>query len=383
MSKKIIGLILAVIMMFTSAVPALADDTIDPDVQAFYDACVALQTAVDGDSVDAINEAFATFEGMELGSLNFDDDQLEDLEILFGEDYEDKALELLEDIIIAGAVAAIDEVEKAYLADKNVKTAVEYMELYESFYDPEYADEEFNAIIERFFPDMDTVYADAKANGPSEEAKNLYDAYNELILAFEMGMADELELIIDDATAAVEAAAEMDDAKKAEVATLLEMEFDEVIADMQSDLDIADKLLEINEVYNAYYEESTEETAQNLVDVYEDIYVNADDELLENIDWFFMDLTDLYDEATALLEAEEDDKNDNKNDDKNDNKNTNSDKKDNNKTPATDSGDKKESNKVGKSPKTGDNTHAVAVVMFLMSGAVITLLLANAKKIKE
>ena len=370
MRKKLVGIILAVVMCITSVIPAVADD-IDPTAQAFYDACVNLETAIAGSSVDEVKTAYEAFEVLS-EIEEWSDAQLEDLNTLFGMDMEEKIYDILSDIISAAVIIATDEVYDAYVADKNVKTALDFVQTYDSLFgeDGMASEGESKDMMYRFFPEIDTVYADALTNAPSDEATAVYEAITSLEESFEFESIEMVEETIDTYSDVFESLDSLDDAVKAEVAALLEADYDDVVENVNTLLDVAAKLSEINETYNTFLDEYTAEAAQAYVDMYDALYADGADEALQTYaEAFFYDLEDVYEEAKIVLD-EEDDNNKNNNDNKNNNKkDDDSDKK------STDT-----THKVGKSDKTGD-TRDFAFVMLIMSGAAVILLTVFRKKV--
>ena len=148
--------------------PVEPEDPEEPSeaVQYVYDAYVKVQEALESMTIDedfyaAVEEFYAATDAFN----ELSEEELEELAELMGvADGETAWMEIFVDWININLVTIMDEVYQAYLADPSEENAEFLVDMYDSiFNDPEYVDEELMALIQGFFPDIDEVYADAKA----------------------------------------------------------------------------------------------------------------------------------------------------------------------------------------------------------------------------
>ena len=364
--KKIFILILTLCILAVSVMPAFATeadtavvmstpDQIEPSsrVDEFFGLYTALENAMNSGDINALKTAVDNFmlysENME---DSFTDEEIAELEVLFGTDVWE-ALGLMIDIAInADGIIALDDAYNAFKADPSSATAVGVVVLYEEILD--YEDDEFLADVKRFFPDIEDVYAQASALLPSPRVYGLYRAHQNMLTAFEWGDIYFLEEAVYDFRTTYNGN-ELTKQQLDELAQLYLMTVEEVTAMMADDYAKATVLLELDRIINEYYVEPTTETAQALVDQYNAI---ADEELLKLVDLFFFDFEEVYNDAKAYLGEEVDD-----------------DTEDETKEPqkAPQSTKDEASSKTNTAPvKTGNSTVAVVAVlsMFLMLFAI-------------
>ena len=201
------------------------------------------------------------------------------------------------------------------------------------------------------------------------------------------------------------------DEELAEVEIILEMTKEEIKKDLETDLGIITVVAQINNAYEEFLLDYTEETAQVFVDAYESVFgPDGDETMQEYVYSFLFGVDETYEEAKALLEGggdlgdlstPTDIEGPATPTDIPTGSGSASDKKEPiDGTPAPDKGNKKPADKdtsaseeakseteesdhnVGESPKTSDNGGS-AFIWLLVSGAAITVLLANKKRIFE
>ena len=200
-----------------------------------------------------------------------------------------------------------------YTADKNAKTAYDFV----SYYSQEDM-EEYKADILRFMPDIEAVYEEAKANMPSENVVAVYEAYVGVQNALAFWIIDETTYAAVEGFEAVLDAfnemgiygdAETAEKDRADLAALMGVEDGETAwYQIFGDWVNLNVLLEVDEIYQAYQKNPNAETATALIEKYDGIYNDpnyVDEELRTLVENFFFDIHDAYAGAKALL-AEDD-----------------------------------------------------------------------------
>lgn len=293
MKKRLLGLLLVFALVFTSAMPVFADYTKisdDADIQNAWERYVDLKTALEGNDVEALKAAYAAGEEAN-GALEW-----EDTEVLTAADEDFWEVALTSQI-----VCNTEGFYSAFLADKNAKTALEFVE----YYGMEEM-EAYHATVVRFIPDIDAVFAEAQVMMPSEDILKVYDAYAGIQKALEFHSFD------DDTRAAMEAMEavldifnEMTEADLDVLAQLLELENGEAAWNaVFSDWVNINILAEMDNRYQAFCNNPTKETAAPFVDYYEAVFPANPEEAMISPDLvrdFFWGIDDAYAEALALL----------------------------------------------------------------------------------
>ena len=290
--------------------PAFADDTVvpaddtqatvtqvsdDADVQAAYDAFVAMEAALEAKDLAALVVASNQLEKI---TDDFTDDQYEAWNGLFSDE---ASLERYLDVLISTMyVTYTAEMAEAYQANPNAKTAMEFVEAYELTVEAEMD-------MEGFIPDIAAVYEAAKADMPSENVLTVYNAFVELQAALQWSI-DDLQVAVDAFyDGPVDAFNELTDEELNDLALLLEVEDGEAAWNLVlSDWVDANVLLAVNDVYLAYVENPNEETAAAVVEYYGYIYGEDavyGEEFAAIVDNLISDFINVYEEAVELLAA--------------------------------------------------------------------------------
>jgi len=358
MKKKFLAGILVFIMIFGMATTSFA---VDPKVQAVYDACEAVKTAFEGTSVADAKAAMQEFEAISESMYDFTEQQQAELQTLLGTDWEEALLEYIMYYICCGVVVETDAVYEKYVANKNVKTAYDFVEMYDSiFNEDEFEIPQLKIAIKRFFPDIDLAYADAKTNMPSAKTLDIMALYDELdALQYSWDYDEFKEALNGDMEEKLAELDELDQATLDEISAMFEKPAEKVIEEMQGMYDTAKLIEEIGDVYHAFNEKNSVKNANAYIDVYEAMFgeysvlTNKEKRAIKN---FFFDLKDVYKTAKKVVQkaeaAEEE-------------------------VVETDETDEI------KSPKTGDyGTSAVWMIMILAAGCASMLYLSERKNKK-
>ncbi|MBR4020322.1 MAG: hypothetical protein IKI99_03335, partial [Firmicutes bacterium] len=262
----------------------------DPNVQTAWEKYEDLKTALTGNDVEALRTAVTALE-----TAN-EKLEMEDVEVI-----EAKDPDFFDTMREASVTIQTADLYDAFLADKNAKTAKDFVDYY-GMEDVQ----GFKTTIVKFIPDVDAVYAEAQTMMPSENVVKVYDAY--------VGLANALEhWSVGDSTR--EAVAAFD-----EVADVFNELSSEELADLALLMGVEDGpaawnavfsavvdlniLISMDDVYQAYMNEPNAETAKAFVEYYEAVFPeNPDDAMIDGelVRNFFMGIDDTYEEAKALL----------------------------------------------------------------------------------
>ena len=296
MKKRLLGLLLVFTLVFTSAMPVFADYTKisdDADVQTAWEKYSDLKTALEGNDIEAVKAAYTACEEAN-GALDWDD-----VEVIEAADEN-----FFSALAMGQIVGNAEGYYKAFVDDKNVKTAKDFVDYYGM---DEMA--EYRATVAKFIPDIDAAFAEAQAMMPSEDVLKVYDAYAGIQNALAFQYFDE------DTRAAMEAMEavldifnEMEEEDLAVLAQLLGMESAEAVSNaVFSDWVDLNILAAVDECYQAFMNEQNKETAQALVDYYEAVFpVNPDEAVIDAdlVRSFFIDIDDVYAMAQEVLASD-------------------------------------------------------------------------------
>lgn len=216
-------------------------------------------------------------------------------------------------LISANVVMTANSFYKEFVDNPTAKTAYDFV----AYYDMDDL-EEYKADIARFMPDIETVYAEAKAVMPAEDVVSVYEAYLNVQSALSWGSVDEdFYAAVDGFEAVLDAYNEMSDDSeeatqaRADLAALMGMENGEdAWSQILSDWVNMNIILSVDEVYQAYVENPSAETAVAFTELYDSLFNDpayADEERMELVRTFFYDIDDVYADAAALLAAGDED----------------------------------------------------------------------------
>lgn len=301
MRKKIMSFILTVSMLFLFTMPAFAAEssvaepanvvTDDEAVQAAYDAYLEFTAAMENADLDALLTALETFEA---AAEVLSDEQQEELAALDDAFYDN--------LFSAAFISGIAVIHDAYVADPNVKTAVDFVDTYEVYVA---SDEEFASLMHAMIPELEEDYNQALTDMPSDSVLSIYNAYIELAYGLFNGWGEDLDAGIAAFEAVIDVFNELTEEELDELALLLEEEDGETAWSLIfSDYVNANTLNNVEDVYNAYAEDPTKETATAFVDLYDGIFNDPsydDPALRELVRELYPDIDDVYEDAKAFL----------------------------------------------------------------------------------
>lgn len=129
------------------------------DVQAVYNAYVAVQNALDSQDIQLLKTAAEGFEAVLDAFNDFDEAELSTFGTLLGTTAEDAFLTVLSDWIDTNVILTAEQLREAYLDTPSGETALELVEYYTLLSE----DDQWRALVKSFIADIDTVYSQAVA----------------------------------------------------------------------------------------------------------------------------------------------------------------------------------------------------------------------------
>ena len=346
--KKIWSLVLVMILAFSCTISAMAAE-LDPQVQAAYDAYKDVAAAFVACDYDTMK---AAFENYNMIIDEFTDEQSDELNEIF--DANDETDDALVNLICAATVIYTVDLADEYVNNQNAKTAYEFVYAYEGCKEAEIEIDNFNEGIKKH-------YEKALDSLPSDNVLAVYEAYESLEMALWWGIYDEdFTAVCDEFEAVLDVLNELTSAEWEDMALFMEVENGEVaFSQVLTDWINANTILTMGEAYDAFCQNPDSETAASLVEVYESVFEATDfytEEEFEMFREFFLDIDEVYEEAKALVGANDQSKED--------------EKEEIEKIEDTNKSDP-DKNAV---PKTGDDANMILYAsLMLMAGAVLTV----------
>ena len=396
-STKLLAAVLSLVMIFTCVTATAFAETVSEDagVHVAYDTYLSLGAAIENNDYEAMLNALETMDEI---TSEFNDAQVEEWNAVVEENIGLEAY--LDTVFMAAYISMVAEAQAAYQADKNIKTGWEFTVFVDECIAAGIDLDKLDSMIENVSAD----YEEALANySPAENVVAIYEGFIAVQDALLWGMIEDLQLAVE--AFPVDSYNEATDEEMAQLALLFDIENAEEAANLiLSDWIDANVVLEVAAVYNAYAEEANVDTATafvEMIDSYDEMY-EGDRTLIES---FFLDISEAYDEAKALLSGDEDtDNNDNQdNEDTSDNDNQNdadgsdTETEDENKVSDDNTGKTEDKNsstvkddttktttpsKTNSTvaPKTGDGNNMLMYIAIMSLAGVVVLSLAKSRK---
>ena len=295
--KRVLSLVLTLTLLM-ACVPmiAFAEGGEDPKVQAAYTAYQQMVGAMDSRDMAALKTATE-----ELGKYTEELSE-EQQEALVSKD-EDFYVNLFWAAMLVG----MGDLQNIFVADKNVRTAYNFVSSYEVVFSEE-TEEDISTMMKEMLPDIDIVYAEALTYMPSQEIVSMSDKYANMQIVLMFGDIESLREFKAEFEAMAEAIEAMTDEDLNNLAMLLEEEDGATVKNtILKDWEQAKVVFSLADAYDAYIAEKNEETAGALVEMYDSIFgdnSSADEELKSTVRNFFIDIDDVYQEATGMLKEE-------------------------------------------------------------------------------
>ena len=133
------------------------------NIYAVYNSFMDVRSALANNSTDDLRTAVDNFYDVVDIFNNFDEDELNNLAVLMGEeDAEGVWTAVFCDWVNANIILETDDLYNDYLENPNKKTAKAFTEYYDTiFNDPDYVDEELKDLVRAFFESIDDDYNEA------------------------------------------------------------------------------------------------------------------------------------------------------------------------------------------------------------------------------
>ena len=270
------------------------------EVEDVYAAYLLLQDALDSQDIDRLEAAVDGFELVVDTFNELTEEQFVELAELLGVAPEDVFGMILSDWIDANVVVDTYEIYTNYLADPNVKTALDLSDQYGRLSEGEgYLD-----LVRGFIGGFDDAYADALKHMASQEALSVYHAYIGIHEALDSFTMSELQAAAESFEAVIDTFNDMTENQLAELAELLGVTPEEAYSMVLSDWIDTNIILTTEELYQAYLADPNAETAAEFVAMYDAIYNDPayeDEQLRMRLSWFIFDIEDVYADASSLL----------------------------------------------------------------------------------
>lgn len=362
MKKKIVSLVLAMVLVLAYAVPVAATETDaaaapntasetvseDPAVQDAYDTYKAVESALASYDYAALKPAHE-----KMANVSFDTDaQQEEFDNLV---YDQIGVDTyLVTVFTAAYVVDAGDKYEAFAADKNAKTAFDFVAAYDA------ATDDYEVVMESFIPGITAAYDEAKSYLPTDNVVKVYEAYIGLTEALEMLEAGWYDEDFVNACKAFEDVLdifnELTEDEFAQLAVMMEVaDGDEAFGVILSDWINANLALELGALQDAYLNNMTVKTATELIEGYEEIL--NDTQLLTDADKkvILTAFEDAYNDAKNFLAQAGDDK------------------------ATTDGSDKSDKDT---SPATGDDFNAAPFAVLMVIAAAVAALAVRRRKIE-
>ena len=291
--KKALALIMAVMMLVTTALPVMADQT-DAAVQASYDAFVSVMAAIDTNDLSAFRTAAEAFEA---ANEQLDDEQTEQL----AEMIEAGGNSFWSSLFLIAQIGLAADLYDAFVADPGAKTALEFTENY----DLHFNDEEPTLgapYIAAMIPGIEEAYQQALTCLPSEGVLAVYEAYQIMENALLFAMYDEdFVAAKENFEGVVDTFNELDEEDLAKLAELIDAENAEgAFSKVLSNWINMNVVYEMGQRYTKFSESSTKKNAASFLEYYNSLYNDPDyvDEALRSlVSEFFPDIEAAAEEA--------------------------------------------------------------------------------------
>lgn len=308
MNKRFLSFVVAVVLTLTSTMTVCATESegeelleeqslLSNEVQAAYDVCVEIQTAIENKDIEAFKTAIVK---LEPANENLSEEQSDELAAALGDD-------LWSILFSASVIDQTSSLRDAFLENKNVKTAKEFVEYHDILYVEESVDEEFRTLLEEMMPDLDAVYEEASANMPTEAVLKVFAAYENLKNGLEVWTMDEFNESYKGFEAVLDSYNELTEEEFSQLAVLLELEDAEAVFNViLSDWIDASILYTLKDLQVTFENDPTVENAEAYIEYYDSVYndpeinTGAMKERLEFNIWG----EEVYNQAKELLAAE-------------------------------------------------------------------------------
>ncbi len=345
MKKQLITLFTTLFMVMTFTMTAFAEE--ESVVTKAYTAYEQMKEALNSYDLNLLK---SSYDDLEKYTYDFTDEQSSEWEKLIEEKetfdvYFDNAFK---------AAYIIDATDKytEFLANKNVKTAMDFVESYEEAL-------EINAPIDKMKEDIAQGYNDAKTLCPSEDVIAVYENYLKVKEVLEYQYVSDMEDVIEDFNKVLDTFNGLGVEERSDLATLMGVnDGEEAFNDILSDWIDINIVYSFSKVYDEYGQNQNKKTATNYIEKYESIFKDKSYEDLsirQYIREIYADVDDSYKDAKNYLSLNGKGEN-------------NSDKTDK----ETNNADNSEVTALDNVPKTGDNSKFVLAISLMgISGIII------------
>lgn len=267
-------------------------------VEAAYSSYTAILDAMDNYDVDALKEAFESY------AENTDDlDETESGELLelMGGDIDDATMEVFSVLMYAAAIMELEIGYDAFSTEKNIVNAKQLIDKVDTWAD----NEELNAEMSGFFPDIEALYEEAVAMTEANAGYGLYVLYADLLDAMEGGAVEALTEAVE---AFVEPFNDITEEQAEGLGEIFETDAETAVSEMLSNYIRANVYLDFCKKFTAFSDNASGETAKEYVEYYDSIFNDPDfddEEIEQLINDHYTGHEVVYEEAKVWAEVQD------------------------------------------------------------------------------
>ena len=265
--------------------------TENKEVQSAYEAFIELQTAMNENELGDLKTALSKLENI---TDIFDDSDEEEWEKIVNEKI---GIGTFLDVIFdVGDILSTVDYYEAFCANKNVKTSLEFVEIYNNLTD------DSKQKIKVMISEIESVYQEANTYLPSNKVKIAYKQIIEINDALESGFEEEVQALKDDIQEMKDTVMNMNSEEMHQLAMLLDVKNEPAAYDYAARCwNYGETIINVGNAYKAYCDSITKETAEAFIKVIEE-----QDEILGNrnlIKEFFGDMDIAYNYAVIYYSS--------------------------------------------------------------------------------
>ena len=355
MKKQLITIITVLMMIMSVSMTVYAEE--ETNITKAYNAYIQMKEALNNYDLDLLKSAY---DDLEKYTYDFTDEQSSQWEKLI-EDKETFDVYFDNAFKAAYIIDAIDKYEE-FIADKNVKLAMNFVESYEEAL-------EINAPIDKMKEDIVAGYNEAKKLCPSDDVIAVCENYLKIKETLEYQNVFDMEDVIADFNKVLDTFNAFGDEERSNLAELMEVnDGEEAFNTILSDWIDINIVYSFSKVYDAYGQNLNKKTASDYIEKYEAIFKDTsyeDANIRNYIREIYSDVDENYKYAKKYIAG-----------------NGNSKDKGNKTEKDTNNANKGEVTVLDNVPKTGDNSKFVLLVsVMLISGIVLGWMMRRKFKI--
>ncbi len=316
MKKRILALVLSLVMLLTCTMPAFAENDIsdsdvsdsdvivitEEDIKAVCDAYMAEKTALEGNDKEKVLEAFDKFMAVADIYNEFEDEHMAKLADMIGCTADSVWSTILDVHLSSGIISEVNGKADMFIDSPTQDNALDFVDYYDAVFSDD-TDAETQALVRRYFPDIDDIHAEALALLPSKEVLRVHNAFLDLSSVLWSGDLYSLTVAQNAFNDVLDIINNMSEKDFDDLGSLLGCDGEEAYSRLL-DINISGNvILETETRYYAYIENPTKETATSFIEYYDALFNDPsynDENLRQLVRTYFYDIDTLYSKANAL-----------------------------------------------------------------------------------